>query len=239
MEEQVVQLGVNIDHVATVRNARGGTEPDPLAAALLAEQSGADSIVCHLREDRRHIRDEDVRRIAAAAKTSLQLELALYEDVIAVALEVKPPEVMVVPERREEVTTEGGFDCIQHADRLAAAIARFGAAGIGVSVFIDAEAAQVEAAHRLGARIIELHTGPYCHATGDAELARLEAAAKRGQELGLEVHAGHGLNYSNISALVRQVPVSKVNIGHSIVSRAMFVGFGKAVSEMKALLTRV
>lgn len=230
-------LGVNIDHVATIRNARGGHEPDPLQAALLAEEHGADSIVCHLREDRRHIRDDDVRRLAAALKTSLQLEMALHEDVIAVALEVNPPEVMVVPERREEITTEGGFDCVKHAGRLAAAIARFGEAGIGVSVFIDAEAAQVKAAHQLGARIIELHTGPYCDELDtDAELAKLQSAAGLGRELGLEVHAGHGLNYDNIEALIRQVPVRKVNIGHSIVSRAVFTGMGAAVTEMKALL---
>jgi pyridoxine 5-phosphate synthase len=238
----MVHLGVNIDHVATVRNARGGREPEPVAAALIAEQNGADSIVCHLREDRRHIRDRDVRLLLEAVQTSLQLEMALSEDVIAVALELKPPEIMVVPERREELTTEGGFDCVKNADKLAQAIERFRSAEIGVSVFIDAEPEQVRAAHRLGAQIIELHTGPYSHAASEVhalqELEKLEAAAEDACNLGLEVHAGHGLNYHNLHELVRRVPVSKVNIGHSIVSRAIFSGMAIAVRDMKNLLSQ-
>lgn len=231
-------LGVNVDHVATVRNARGGTEPDPVAAALEAERAGADSIVCHLREDRRHIRDADLRELRRRVSTSLQLEMALTEDVIGVALDVHPVEIMVVPERRAEVTTEGGFDCIAHAGLLGASIKRFRAAGIAVSVFIDADAAQVAKAQELGAHTIELHTGPYSHAQGTAiepELARLEAAWRLGKDLGLEVHAGHGLNFQNVQALVRRVPVAKVNIGHSIVSRALFSGLAVAVAEMKRL----
>jgi pyridoxine 5-phosphate synthase len=233
-------LGVNIDHVATLRNARGGAEPEPLAAALIAEQNGADSIVCHLREDRRHIRDRDVKLLCAAVQTSLQLEMALHDDVIAVALDVAPPEIMVVPERREELTTEGGFDCIKEETRLAAATRKFIDAGIGVSVFIDPDLRQVSAAHAAGARIIELHTGPYAHAADESdaavELDRLDAAARAGRELGLEVHAGHGLNYHNIARLLKRVEVAKVNIGHSIVSRAVFSGFEWAVRDMKALV---
>ncbi|MBK8205822.1 MAG: pyridoxine 5'-phosphate synthase [Planctomycetes bacterium] len=233
-------LGLNIDHVATLRNARGGAEPDPVQAALIAEENGADSIVCHLREDRRHIRDADVRRLRDSVKTSLQLEMALHQDVIAVALAIKPLEVMVVPERREEVTTEGGLDCVRHSRQLGDAIARFREAGIGVSVFMDAEAAQVAQAHALGAHTIELHTGPYCHAAdAEPELLRLEAAAVQAKALGLEVHAGHGLNYRNIQQLLRRVPVSKVNIGHSVVSRSIFTGFAAAVREMKTLIEAV
>ncbi len=235
-------LGLNIDHVATLRNARGGTEPDPVQAALIAEASGADSIVCHLREDRRHIRDADVRRLRGSVTTSLQLEMALHPDVIDVALDVKPLEIMVVPERREEVTTEGGFDCVRYSRPLGDAIARFRAAGIGVSVFIDADAVQIAQAHTLGAHTIELHTGPYCHAAveeAEPELARLEAAAAQARGLGIEVHAGHGLNYENIQRLLRRVPVSKVNIGHSVVSRAVFAGFATAVREMKTLIESV
>ncbi|MBX3458467.1 MAG: pyridoxine 5'-phosphate synthase [Planctomycetes bacterium] len=234
----MVLLGVNIDHVATVRNARGGTEPDPVAAALAAEAAGADSIVCHLREDRRHIRDPDVHELLRRISTSLQLEMALSDDVINVALKANPPEIMVVPERRAELTTEGGFDCVNHASRLADAIKRFRDAGIGVSVFIDPDASQVRKAHELGAHTIELHTGPYSHADTTRigpELDRLETAYRLGCELGLEVHAGHGLNYGNIRGLLQRVPVAKVNIGHSIISRAVFTGIGSAVAEMKAL----
>ncbi len=236
----MIQLGVNVDHVATIRNARGVFEPDPVQAAMLAESSGADSIVCHLREDRRHIRDDDVRRLANSVKTSLQLEMALHPGVIAVALEVKPPEVMIVPERREELTTEGGFDCVNEFARLADTVAEFRAAGIKVSVFIDAHAGQVEAARKAGATIVELHTGPYSHAATSAEARKeldvLAAAAKHARALGLEVHAGHGLNYENLPQLLREVPLAKVNIGHSIVSRAVFTGLDRAVAEIKALM---
>jgi pyridoxine 5-phosphate synthase len=226
--------------VATIRNARGGREPEPVTAALIAEQSGADSIVCHLREDRRHIKDRDVRLLRESVQTSLQLELALHQDVVAVALEIRPHEIMVVPERREEVTTEGGFDCIKDGRRFGAAIKPFRDAGIGVSVFVDADVEQVRAAQRLGAHIVELHTGPFSHAASEAdatrELERLHVAAKAGWEVGLEVHAGHGLNYRNVLRLLERVPVRKVNIGHSIVSRAVFTGFEAAVREMKALV---
>jgi pyridoxine 5-phosphate synthase len=233
-------LGVNIDHIATVRNARGGAEPEPIHAALIAESSGADSIVCHLREDRRHIRDRDVRLLRELVHTSLQLEMALNDSVIKVAIEVKPPEVMIVPERREELTTEGGFEAVKEQDRLKAAVARFRDAGIGVSVFVDADMAQVEAAHKAGAHTIELHTGPYSHAMGpaqvDAALDKLETAAHHAWELGMIVHAGHGLNYHNVERLLRQIPVEKVNIGHAIISRAVFSGLDNAVRDMKAII---
>jgi pyridoxine 5-phosphate synthase len=233
-------LGVNIDHIATVRNARGGADPEPVHAALIAESSGADSIVCHLREDRRHIRDRDVRLLRELVRTSLQLEMALSDGVMRVAIEVKPPEVMIVPERREELTTEGGFDAVQEQDRLRPAVAKFREAGIGVSVFVNADMAQVEAAHKAGAHTVELHTGPYSHATGpaqvDAALDKLETAAHRAWELGMVVHAGHGLNYHNVERLLRQIPVEKVNIGHAIISRAVFCGLDNAVRDMKAII---
>lgn len=234
-------LGVNIDHVATIRNARGGREPEPVQAALQAEFGGADSIVCHLREDRRHIKDRDVALLQQLVQTSLQLEMALVEDVMKVALEVKPPEVMIVPERRAEVTTEAGFDAVKNADALGAAVKKFNDAGISVSVFIDAEMQQVETAHKAGASIVELHTGPYAHAENaeqvEGTLDKLETAAHRAWELGLEVHAGHGLNYHNIERLIRQIPVEKVNIGHSIVSRAVFSGLENAVRDMKNMIS--
>lgn len=235
----MTELGVNIDHVATIRNARGGKEPSPVAAALVAETSGADSIVCHLREDRRHIRDLDVRLIQESVTTSLQLEMSLDEGVIDVALQIAPPEIMIVPERREELTTEGGFDCIKHSDKLGVAVKKFRDAGIAVSVFIDAEKEQINAAADKGVNIIELHTGPYSETSDDLQQAELEAlvnASDYAWEKKLHVHAGHGLNYQNIRPLISVVPVEKVNIGHSIISRAVFVGIREAVGEMKRLL---
>ncbi|MCA8919609.1 MAG: pyridoxine 5'-phosphate synthase [Planctomycetes bacterium] len=233
-------LGLNVDHVATIRNARGGKEPDPVHAAMVAEQNGADSIVCHLREDRRHIKDRDVRLLRDVVQTSLQLEMALNAEIIKIAVETKPDEVMIVPERRGEVTTEAGFDAVKKLDALKSAVDQFKQAGIGVCVFIDANMDQVVAAHKAGANTIELHTGPYSHARGDEavdkELDLLETAAHRGWELGLDVHAGHGLNYHNVQRLLRQIPVEKVNIGHAVVSRAIFSGFENAVRDMKGLI---
>jgi len=233
-------LGVNIDHVATLRNARGGTEPDPVEAALAAEKAGADSIVCHVREDRRHIRDDDLRRLRKAVTTSLQLEMAPAEPIVRLALEVHPLEVMLVPERRQEVTTEGGLDCIAHRATLAPVIGRLLAAGMGVSIFVDAEPSQVAAARDLGAQTVELHTGPYSHAhyasDAGAQLTRLHTAALAAAKAGLHVHAGHGLNYDNIGPLLAQVAVAKVNIGHSVISRAVFCGLDAAVREMKGLV---
>jgi len=236
-------LGINVDHIATIRNARGGAEPEPVHAALAALAAGADSIVCHLREDRRHIRDRDVRLLRELLPHGLQLEMALHDDIIKVALETRPVEIMVVPERREEVTTEGGFDAVREFERLKAAVKKFRTRDIGVSVFVDAEMAQVEAAHKSGAGTVELHTGVYAHADTEAKagaaLDKLETAAHRAWELGLVVHAGHGLNYHNVERLLRQIPVEKVNIGHAIISRAVFSGMDQAVRDMKAIVARL
>lgn len=236
-------FGLNVDHVATIRNARGGNDPEPVHAALTAEQNGADSIVCHLREDRRHILDRDLELLRSLVKTSLQLEMALDAEIINLALKVKPDEVMIVPERREERTTEGGFDAVKNADALKQAATRFADAGIGLSVFVSPKMDQVEAAHKAGANIVELHTGPYSHARSsqmiDAELDAIETAAHCAWELGLEVHAGHGLNYHNIERLLRQIPVEKVNVGHAVISRAVFSGLENAVRDMKALIAGV
>jgi len=233
-------LGVNIDHVATVRNARGGHEPDPVTAAQVAELAGADSIVCHLREDRRHIRDRDVKLLREVVKTSLQLEMAASPDVIKFALDVRPDEIMLVPERRAELTTEGGLDCVKQRAELEPVIRQFLDAGIGVSIFIDPDRAQLECAKAIGAHTVELHTGPYAHASTEkareAEIDRIETAAHAGWEAGLVVHAGHGLNYLNLRPLLKRVPVEKVNIGHSIISRAVFAGLENAVREMKRLV---
>jgi pyridoxine 5-phosphate synthase len=236
----MTQLGVNVDHVATVRNARGGTSPDPVTAALLAEMAGADGIVCHLREDRRHIRERDVRLLLETVQTSVQLEMAPADEIVRLALAWKPAEILIVPERRAEVTTERGYDCIANAARLRDVTEQFIAAKIGVSVFVDAEPAQVAAAREAGADTVELHTGPYAHADTatdrEAELARLEAATREATAIGIRVHAGHGLDYHNVTALLARVPAERVNIGHSIVSRAIFTGFETAVREMKRLV---
>jgi pyridoxine 5-phosphate synthase len=236
----MTQLGVNVDHVATVRNARGGTSPDPVTAALLAEMAGADGIVCHLREDRRHIRERDVRLLLETVQTSVQLEMAPADEIVRLALSWKPAEILIVPERRAEVTTERGYDCIANAARLREVTEQFIAAKIGVSVFVDADPAQVAAAREAGADTVELHTGPYAHAdnvaTREAELARLEAATREATAIGIRVHAGHGLDYHNVTALLARVPAERVNIGHSIVSRAIFTGFEAAVREMKRLV---
>ncbi|MBX3473198.1 MAG: pyridoxine 5'-phosphate synthase [Planctomycetes bacterium] len=237
----MTMLGVNVDHVATLRNARGGTEPDPLTAALIAELAGADSIVCHLREDRRHIRDRDVQLLRETLKTSLQLEMSAHPELVKLALAVRPAEVMLVPERRAELTTEGGVDCVRNRTSLEPVIKQLLNAEIEVSVFINAELAQVECAKAMGAGTVELHAGPYAHGNTDAarevELDRIETAAHAAWEAGLVVHAGHGLNYANIRPLLKRVPVEKVNIGHSIISRAVFCGLANAVREMKALVS--
>lgn len=234
------QLGVNIDHVATVRNARGGASPDPVTAALIAELAGADGIVCHLREDRRHIRERDVRLLRELVKTSLQLEMAPTDEIVQLALNLQPAEILIVPERRAEVTTERGYDCVANLAHLKAVAERFSETAISVSVFVDADEAQLKAAQQAGADMVELHTGPYAHATNsierDKELDRLDTAAHIAMELGLKVHAGHGLDYQNLGLLLKRVPVERVNIGHSIVSRAIFTGLEAAVREMKSLV---
>jgi len=235
-----MELGVNIDHVATVRQARGGLEPNPVAAAVEAELAGADGIVMHLREDRRHIQDRDVFVMRYAVATRMTLEMGLARDIIKAALEVVPDQVLLVPERREELTTEGGLDVVAGRRRVTPAAKRFHEAGISVGIFVDAEEAQIEACKAAGADLVELHTGPYANATDraavEAELSKLRRAAAFAESLGLVVDAGHGLNYLNVAAVAAIEPIAKLNIGHSIVSRAIFVGMGRAVTTMKQLM---
>ena len=239
MTRNAILLGVNIDHVATLRQARGGRSPDPLHAALLAEQSGADSITLHLREDRRHIQDRDVRAMRAALQTRMNLEIAATPEMIAIALEVLPADVCLVPEKRTEVTTEGGLDVAGQERAIAEACRRLAAGGIRVSIFIDPDAEQVEAAHRAGAPAVELHTGAYAEARGGErarELARLADAARRAAGSGLVVNAGHGLDYHNVQPVAAIPELVELNIGHAIVSRAVTSGLGPAVAEMKRLM---
>jgi pyridoxine 5-phosphate synthase len=234
-----IDLGVNIDHVATLRQARRVQYPDPVHAALLAEQSGADSITLHLREDRRHIQDRDVILMRQLLKTRMNLEMAVTEQMIRIALEVRPQDCCLVPESRQEITTEGGLDVAGQSTRVADACKELGAAGIRVSLFIDPEASLVEAARRAGAPVIELHTGAYANAAGAAqalELERVRSAAKRAASLGLTVNAGHGLNYHNVQPIAAISEIVELNIGHAIIARAVFDGLPKAVRDMKELM---
>jgi pyridoxine 5-phosphate synthase len=233
-------LGVNIDHVATLRQARGGRSPDPLLAALAAEQNGADFITLHLREDRRHIQDRDVRALRAALQTRMNLELAATPEMLAFALEVQPQDACLVPEKRTEVTTEGGLDVASQLESIAQSCRRLAAGGIRVSLFIDPDAEQVDAAARAGAPVVELHTGRYAEAQGaerGRELARLAEAARRATAAGLAANAGHGLDYHNVGPVAAIPELVELNIGHAIVARAIMTGFGPAVSEMKRLMT--
>lgn len=236
----MVTLGVNVDHVATIRQARGINEPDPVTAAALAELAGAECITVHLREDRRHIQDRDVELLRQTVKTRLNLEMAATEEMIGIALKVLPDCVTLVPEKREELTTEGGLDVVQLRARLKEQVATLRQGGILVSLFIDPDLEQVKAAHRVGAAAIELHTGSYCEATAEAErkteLGKLEAAIRAGKKLGLQVNAGHGLNYVNVRQVLALGGIQELNIGHSIVARAVLVGMDRAVREMVALL---
>ncbi len=234
-----MHLGVNIDHVATVRQARGTPYPDPLHAALLAEQSGADSITLHLREDRRHIQDADVRALRYALQTRMNLEMAPTEEMLRIAQEIRPQDCCLVPERRNEVTTEGGLDVLSQEAELAGACGTLAAAGIRVSIFIDPEAQQLDAARRVGAPIVELHTGSFADAQGAAqarELTRLRDAARYATKLGFTVHAGHGLHYHNVQAVAAIPEIVELNIGHAIVARALLQGMAPAVAEMKRLM---
>jgi pyridoxine 5-phosphate synthase len=236
-----IALGVNIDHVATLRQARRARYPDPLYAALLAEEAGADSITLHLREDRRHIQDRDVFAMRGALQTRMNLEMAVTQEMIRIALSVGPQDCCLVPESREEVTTEGGLDVLGLSTRAADAVAALGAAGIRVSLFIDPDPSQVEAARRAGAPVIELHTGAYAQAAGAArarEFERLRAAAKLAASLGLTVNAGHGLNYHNVEPVAAIPEIIELNIGHSIVARSIVDGLAKAVRDMKELMRR-
>lgn len=231
-----LRLGVNVDHVATVRQARRGRIPDPVEAARAAEEAGADSIVCHLREDRRHIQDDDVARLRRAVRTRLNLEMSLAPDVVAAALAIRPSQVTLVPERRRELTTEGGLDVAAAPERVRRAVERFRARGIEVSLFIDPDPRQVAAALRAGAPVVELHTGAYAHAAGSArrrELARLREAARQARRAGLVVAAGHGLDLENVGPVARLPEIEELNIGFSIIARAIFAGLPQAVREMK------
>ncbi len=228
------RLYINVDHVATVRQARRGGEPDPFAAARLCEDAGADGITAHLREDRRHIQDADVERIRAGIRTAFNLEMACTDEMLAIAERLRPHQATLVPEKREEITTEGGLDVHRDAQRLAAGIARLNAAGIRSSLFIDPDEPSIRQSHALGARAVELHTGTYANHPGDpAPLAALVTAAELGASLGLAVHAGHGLTVANVGPVAAIRPVEELNIGHSIVSRALFVGLAEAVREMR------
>lgn len=233
------ELGVNIDHVATVRQARKTYEPDPVAAAVLCELAGADAITVHLREDRRHIQDRDVRVLRETVTIKLNLELSVADEIVGIACQLKPEQATIVPERREEVTTEGGLDVVAHRDAAARAIERLKRAGISVSLFLDPEPRQIELAGRLGVDAVELHTGRYALARDAAQHEQLVALTHAGRlvsDLGLHLHAGHGLNYHNVAAVARIAKMRELNIGHSIVSRAVLVGMERAVREMKSLI---
>ena len=236
----VIELGVNIDHIATLRNARGTVYPDPIRAALLAEQAGADAITLHLREDRRHIKDADVIALAPQLLTRMNLEAAVTQEMIDFACRIKPADVCLVPEKRHEVTTEGGLDVLRYFKEVQAALKQLQAEGIRVSLFIDADQAQIDAAAEAGAPVIELHTGRYADADGAAqgdELERIKAGARFGVQRGLKVNAGHGLHYSNVQAIAAIGDIAELNIGHAIVAHAVFVGWESAVREMKEIMT--
>ncbi len=237
----MAKLGVNVDHVATLRQARGGSEPDPVTAAAMAELAGADGITVHLREDRRHIQDRDVMLLRRTVQTHLNLEMAATDDMVAIAMKVVPDYVTLVPEKRQELTTEGGLDVVKHAQKLDRQIELLQQAGITVSLFVDPDLVQLKACARVKADYIEIHTGAYCNAKGkarDAELAKIEEAVKAGRRLGLGVNAGHGLNYRNILPVLALGGIEEYNIGHSIMARAVLVGLDRAVREMAELLHR-
>jgi pyridoxine 5-phosphate synthase len=234
-----IALGVNIDHVATLRQARRARYPDPLSAALMAEEAGADSITLHLREDRRHIQDRDVVVMREALQTRMNLEMAVTEEMLRIAQQVRPQDVCLVPESRQEVTTEGGLNVAGQSARIADAVAALAGAGIRVSLFIDPDAAQIDASRRAGAPVIELHTGAYAEAEGGArarEFERLRSAAQHAASLGLTVNAGHGLNYHNVEPIAAIAEIIELNIGHAIVARALFDGLAQAVRDMKQLM---
>jgi len=234
-----ILLGVNVDHVATLRQARGGTSPSVVQAALIAEQAGADAITIHLREDRRHIQDRDVELLAATLGTRMNLEMAVTDEMVAIGESVRAADVCLVPERRQELTTEGGLDAAGGIDRIKAACERLSGAGSRVSLFIDPEPRQLDAAVECGAPVVELHTGAYAEARGRArcaELERLRHAAAYGAERGLVINAGHGLDYHNVQAVAAIEAVRELNIGHAIVARSVFSGLASAVSDMKRLM---
>jgi len=238
----MIRLGVNIDHVATVREARRANEPDPVVAAMLAELAGADGIVCHLREDRRHIKDRDLRLLRETVKTHLNLEMAPTDEMVRIALEVLPDMVTLVPERRQELTTEGGLDVITYSDRIKDIIATLRNNNIVVSLFVNPDIHQIKEASRVGADYVEIHTGEYANApdmnTMMEELEKISSAAMAASKLKLGVSAGHGLTYQNVTPIARIDQIEELNIGHSIVARAVMVGMERAVKEMLALIRR-
>ncbi|CAO3378406.1 pyridoxine 5'-phosphate synthase [Azospirillum argentinense] len=235
-----LRLGVNIDHVATVRNARGGRHPDPVRAAKLAAEAGADGITAHLREDRRHIIDSDIERLMAEIRLPLNLEMAATDEMLAIALRHKPHACCLVPEKRTEVTTEGGLDVAGQMETLKRYVGELGAAGIRVSLFIDPEPAQLDAAKALGAPVVELHTGAYCDAPAGAEraaeLERIVRAAAHAEAIGLECHAGHGLSYETVGAVAAIPTIVELNIGHFLIGEAIFVGLGNTLQRMRAVM---
>jgi pyridoxine 5-phosphate synthase len=235
----LLRLGVNIDHVATVRNARGGDNPDPVRAAILAQAAGADGITAHLREDRRHISDDDILRLTEALTIPLNLEMAATDEMLAIALKAKPHAACIVPEKREERTTEGGIDCIGQHNRLKPIVAKLVDAGIRVSMFIEPDRKQIDAAHTLGAPVVELHTGAYANATGEARdkiLRHIHNGAEFGADLGLEIHAGHGLTYDNVKAIAAIPHIRELNIGHFLIGEAVFIGLENSIREMRKLM---
>jgi pyridoxine 5-phosphate synthase len=239
MTTRQLRLGVNIDHVATIRNARGGRHPDPVRAARIAAAAGADGITAHLREDRRHISDDDIARLTREIDRPLNLEMAATDEMLAIALRHRPHAACIVPEKRNEVTTEGGLDAAGGSTHLARFVRSLSDAGIRVSLFIDPEALQLEAARRLGAPVVELHTGAYCDASGEArarELLRLVAAAEAAERLGLECHAGHGLGFDTVGAVAAIATIVELNIGHFLIGEAIFSGLDGAVKRMRAAM---
>ncbi|WP_050465461.1 pyridoxine 5'-phosphate synthase [Herbaspirillum autotrophicum] len=238
----VIELGINIDHVATLRNARGTAYPDPIRAALEAEEAGADVITLHLREDRRHIRDADVEAIRPLLRTRMNLEAAVTSEMIDFSCRIKPQDSCLVPEKRHEITTEGGLDVVTHFAQVQAAVRQLQAEGIRVSLFIDPDPAQIQAAAEVGAPVIELHTGRYAEAHDEREqqieLERVKLAVDEGIRRGLQVNAGHGLHYTNVQAIAAIAQIAELNIGHAIVAHAVFVGWRNAVSEMKAIMQK-
>ena len=238
----IIDLGVNIDHVATLRNARGTVYPDPVKAALLAEEAGADAITLHMREDRRHIKDADVIAIRPLLRTRMNLESAVTQEMIDFSCRIKPEDACLVPERREEVTTEGGLDVVRYFSQVQAAVRQLQGEGIRVSLFIDADAEQIQAAAEVGAPVIELHTGRYADAHDAAqlelELQRIKRGVEEGVKRGLKVNAGHGLHYTNVQAIAAIGDIAELNIGHAIVAQSVFVGWEAAVRDMKAIMIK-
>ena len=234
-----LRLGVNIDHVATLRNARGGAYPDPLRAALMAEAAGADGITAHLREDRRHIRDEDILQLKKQCKLLLNLEIAATEEMLSIAIRTKPHAVCLVPEKREERTTEGGLDVLGNKAMLKPVVSRLNAAGIRVSLFINPDIQQVDTAKEVGAAIVELHTGKYCEAKEEArmrELALIQQAASHASKVGLECHAGHGLSFDTVKPIAAIADIVELNIGHFLIGEAIFLGLKESIVHMKQLM---